>query len=83
MSRSVPLEQWWSSLDEQGRAEALELHPHDFVPEGLAMELIMFGVRVEDVAVAHHSGRARTVTFAQPAELTRFLHRVRAAARTR
>jgi hypothetical protein len=69
------LEQWWSTLDDRGRDDALEVEPGDFLSEVFALDLQLHGVHVPDVAVAFDVDGLlrRIVVHVQPLELTDFL----------
>jgi hypothetical protein len=73
------LGEWWSSLSEGGRRDALEIEPGDFLSEAVALDLALYGVHVPDVAVAWDvDGTARRiVVHVQPQVLTEFLTGVR------
>ncbi|PRY12860.1 hypothetical protein [Kineococcus rhizosphaerae] len=79
MTQTQALEQWWSSLDDRARRDALEVEPGDFLSEALALDLQLYGVHVPDVAVAFDldGDLRRVVVHVQPRTLTDFLTGVR------
>ncbi|WP_432508786.1 hypothetical protein [Kineococcus auxinigenes] len=80
MNQTAALEQWWASLEEDRRREALDIEPGDFLSEVVALDLMLYGVHVPDVAVAWdvEGVLARVTVHVQPAVLTEFLAGVRA-----
>ncbi|WP_432503158.1 hypothetical protein [Kineococcus arenarius] len=80
MNQTAALEEWWASLGEDRRREALAIEPGDFLSEVVALDLMLYGVHVPDVAVAWdvEGVLARVTVHVQPAVLTEFLAGVRA-----
>lgn len=80
MTQTAALEQWWASLDEARRREALDIEPGDFLAEVVALDLMLYGVHVPDVALAWDLDglQQRVTVHVQPAVLTEFLSGVRA-----
>ena len=79
MTQREALEEWWASLTTPRRREVLEVEPGDFLSEGLALDLQLYGVHVPDVAVAWDVDGEfqRIVVHVQPRTLTDFLAGVR------
>ena len=79
MTQSEALDEWWSSLDEGLREDVLQIEAGDFLSEVVALDLMLYGVHVPDVAVAWDvDGTAgRIVVHVQPRVLTDFLAAVR------
>lgn len=70
---------WWQNANHPDRAEALRLDPTEFLPEKIARDLKLHGVRVEDVSLAYdlRSMRRQLRVFVQPRVLQEFLASVR------
>jgi len=69
------LEQWWSTLDDRGIRDALEVEPGDFLSEVFALDLQLHGVHIPDVAVAFDVDGLlrRIVVHVQPIAVSEFL----------
>lgn len=79
MTKRDAIEHWWFGLSQPDRGRALRLTAADFLPQTLALDVMMCGCTVIAEGEIEDLDGGSVTGYGQPAELVVFLQEIRAA----